>query len=151
MTALWREVPPEASRAIAMTPNSLRRKISKLRIAAPVTESYGKALIAREIWSSKDVWYSSQKEHWMGWLAGYNGPGAYGRKSWSGRTAEFVYNHINCPPMVLWLAEAAGVPKKDILAAKRSALAGARNRGSHCALIRRAIPWQVIEERLQAI
>jgi len=134
-----------------MTPNSLRRKISKLRIAAPVTESYGQALIARGIWSSEDVWYTSQKEHWMRWLSEYNGPGAYGRKTSSGRTAEFVYNHINCPPMVLWLAEAAGVPKKEILDAKRSALSGGRNRGSHCALIRKAIPWSVIEEQLRAI
>jgi hypothetical protein len=136
---------------VAMTPKSLRTKISKLKIAAPVAESYGKALIAREIWSDKDVWYSSQKEHWMGWLSEYDGPGAYGRKSWTGRTAEFVYNHIGCPPMVLWLAEAAGVPKRDLLAAKRSALLGPRNRASHCALIRKAIPWSVIEERLQAI
>src|SRR6202158_4856670 len=134
---------------IAMTPKSLRTRISKLRIAARVMESYAKALNEREIWSDKDVWYSSQKEHWMGWLSEYDGPGAYGRKTWSGRTAEFVYNHIGCPPMVLWLAEAAGVPKKEILAAKRSALSGGRNRGSHCALIRKAIPWSAIEERLR--
>ena len=133
---------------VAMTPKSLRTKISKLRIAAPVTQSYERALIAREIWSGKQVWYSSQKEHWMGWLSEYDGPGAYGRKSWTERTAEFVYNHINCPPMLLWLAEAAGVPKKDLLAAKRSALSGRPHRGSHCALIRKAIPWSAIGERL---
>src|ERR1700730_18668119 len=108
----------------AMTPKSLRTKISKLRIAAPVTQSYGPAVIAREISSNKHVWYSSQKEHWMGWLSEYDGPGAYGRKSWTGRTAEFVYNHINCPPMLLWLAGAVGVPKKNLLAAKRTALSG---------------------------
>jgi hypothetical protein len=135
---------------VAMTPKSLRTKINKLRIAAPVTASYGQALIVREIWSDKEVWYSSQKEHWMGWLSEYDGPGAYGRKSWSGRTAEFVYNHIGCPPMLLWLAEAAGIPKKDLLAAKRSALSGRPNRTSHCALIRKAIPWPAVEDRLRA-
>jgi hypothetical protein len=135
---------------IAMSPKSLRTRIGKLRIAAPVTESYGKALIAREIWSDKEVWYSSQKEHWMGWLSEYDGPGAYGRKNWNGRTAEFAYNHIGNPSMLLWLAEAAGVPKKNLLAAKRSALSGRRNRTSHCALIRKAIPWSVIEEQLRA-
>lgn len=133
---------------VTMTPKSLRIKISKLRIAAPVTQSYEQALIAREIWGNKQVWYSSQKEHWMGWLSEYDGPGAYGRKSSTGRTAEFVYNHINCPPMLLWLAEAAGVPKKDLLAAKRSALSGRLNRGSHCALIRKAIPWSAVEQKL---
>src|SRR5258708_168047 len=145
MTVRWREFPPESSPAIAMTPNSLKRKISKLRITAPVTASYGQALIARGIWSGKEVWYSSQKEHWMGWLSEYRGPEYYGGKNWRGRTGEFVYNHINCPPMVLWLAEASGVPRKDILAAKRSALSGGQNRGSHCALIRKAIPWSAIE------
>jgi len=136
---------------VAMTPKNLRARISKLRVAAPVTEGYGRALVAREIWGDKDVWYSSQKEHWMGWLSEYDGPGFYGRKSWSGRTAEFVYNHINCPPMVLWLAEAARVPKKDLLAAKRSALSGRPNRGSHCAVIRKAIPWSIVEEQLRSV
>jgi hypothetical protein len=133
-----------------MTPKSLRAKINKLQIAAPVTASYGQALIVREIWSDKGVWYSSHKEHWMGWLSEYDGPGAYGRKSWTGRTAEFVYNHIGCPPMLLWLAEAVGVPKKNLLAAKRTALSGGKNRVSHCALIRKTIPWSAIEERLRA-
>ncbi len=89
------------------------------------------------------------KEHWLGWLSEYDGPGAYGRKSWKGRSAEFVYNHIGCPPMLLWLAEAAGVPKTKVLAAKRSALATGGRRATHCAKIRTAIPWSVIEERLR--
>jgi hypothetical protein len=133
-----------------MTPKSLRTKISKLRVAAPVTESYRKAVSALGIWKGKEVWYSSQKEHWMVWLSEYDGPGFYGRKDWAERTAEFVYNHIGNPQMVLWLAEAAGVPKKDLLVAKRSALSGGRNRNSHCALIRKAIPWSAVEERLRA-
>jgi hypothetical protein len=62
----------------------------------------------------------------------------------SGRAAEFVYNHTNCPPMLLWLAEAAGVSKRDVLAAMRIALLARRNRGTHCAVIRRAIPWSII-------
>jgi hypothetical protein len=64
-----------------------------------------------------------------------------------GRTAD---NHIGNPSMLLWLAEAAGIPKKDLLAAKRSALSGRRNRVSHCALIRKAIPWPAVEDRLRA-
>jgi hypothetical protein len=135
---------------VAMTPKSLRKRISKLRVGAPVTESYGKALTARGIWNGNDVWYGSQKEHWMGWLAGYSGPGFYGRKTWSGRTAEFVYNHIGCPPMLLWLGEASGIPKKDLLAARRSALSGRPGRARHCALIRKAIPWSAVEERLRS-
>lgn len=144
-----RLVPPlHLNAMLVMTPKELKKKIGRLRIVAPVTESYSRALEARDIWSSEGVWYESQKEHWLGWLEEYDGPGFYGRKTHGGRTAEFVYNHINCPPMLLWLAEAAGVPKKSLLAAKRSALAGPAKRGSHCGLIRKAIPWAVVEECL---
>lgn len=136
------------SQAIAMTPQSLSRKIKRLRIGAPITAGYECALMARGVWSNEGVWYTTQKEHWLGWLSEYDGPGAYGRKAQSGRTAEFVYNHINCPPMLLWLAEAAEVSKRDVLTAKRSALSARPSRGTHCAVIRRAIPWPMIEERL---
>src|ERR1035437_4601953 len=33
-----------------------------------------------------------------------------GRKNRKISSAEIVYNRINCPPMLLWLAEAAGAP-----------------------------------------
>lgn len=131
-----------------MTPKALRRKIRKLPNEAQITAAYERVLIARGIWSSEGVWYTSQQEHWLGWLSEYDGPGAYRRKRWLGRSAEFVYNHIGCPPMLLWLAEAAGVSRREVLATKRSALAARRNRATHCAVIRKAIPWPAIEERL---
>jgi hypothetical protein len=131
-----------------MTPKALSRKIAQLRIKAPITASYERALVARGIWSSEGVWYTTQKEHWIGWLSQYDSPGAYNRKTLSGRSAEFVYNHINCPPMLLWLAEAAGVLRREVLAAKRSALAARKSRGTHCAVIRKVIPWSMIEGRL---
>ena len=133
----------------AMTPKLLLRKIKTLPVKAPITASYGRALIARGVWDDKRVWYTSQKEHWLGWLSEYDGPGAYDRKNWTGRSAQFVYNHIGCPPMLLWLAEAAGVSRTKVLAAKRSALSSRGNRAKHCATIRAAIPWPVIAERLQ--
>ena len=55
------------------------------------------------------VWYRTQKEHWLGWLEGYDGPGAYGRTQ-ANRDAKFAYNHIVEPKMLLWLVDAAGVP-----------------------------------------
>jgi hypothetical protein len=133
----------------AMTPRLLLRKIKELRVRAPITVSYSRALVARGVWSDEGVWYTSQKEHWLGWLSEYDGPGAYGRKSWAGRSAQFVYNHIGCPPMPLWLAEAAGVSRTKVLAAKRSSLSARGNRATHCAMIRAVIPWPVIEERLR--
>ena len=131
-----------------MTPSALARKIRRLPVRAPITASYERALMADGVWSNEGVWYTTQKKHWLGWLSEYDGPGAYGRKTRSGRSAEFVYNHVNCPPMLLWLAEAAGLPKRDVLLAKHSALSIRRNRGTHCATIRRSIPWAMIEARL---
>lgn len=54
----------------------------------------------------RSVWYESQKEHWVGWLYHCNSPGAYGRKITSGRDARFVYNHVVCPGLLAYLAEA---------------------------------------------
>jgi hypothetical protein len=131
-----------------MTPKGLARKIGKLRVTAPIIASYERALIARGIWDNHGVWYTSQQEHWIGWLSQYEGPGAYNRKSWKGRSAEFAYNHVRCPPMLLWLAEMAGVSKKNVLAARRSALKAPRNLGSQCAALREAIPWALVESSL---
>ncbi len=56
-------------------------------------------------------WYGSQKEHWIGWLEEYNGAGYYNRKD-NNRDAKYIFNHINCPPMLLWLCEVSGVEEK---------------------------------------
>jgi hypothetical protein len=77
----------------------------------------------------------------------YDGPGFYGRAS-AKRSAAFVYNHINCPPMLIWLAEAAGVPETKLATAIEDALNGAKPWPSQCASIRRVIPWQDIEEAI---
>ena len=54
--------------------------------------------------------YGSQKEHWLGWLREYNGPGAYGRQTGKTRDAQFAFNHGQCAPMLFWLAEALEMP-----------------------------------------
>lgn len=105
-------------------PNELARLIKSLKPHLPLTDRFERALERRGRWSRQDAWYASQKEHWLGWLSEYDGPGAFDRKAFGGRTAAFAYNHIVCAPMLLWLAEASGVPEDDIEAAHRAALAG---------------------------
>lgn len=85
-------------------------RLVELKIPVPLTEKYEKTHRKRRQ-LQKEVWYTSQGEHWQGWLYGYKGPGAYNRKNHH-RTAEFVYNHIMCPPMFIWLAETAGIDQK---------------------------------------
>ncbi len=106
-----------------MTPKQLAGKIKKFRPYPPITDSFEGALRKRERWGTKPVWYVSQKQHWLGWLSEYDSPGYYGRKN-RGQSAGFAYNHIMCPPMLLWLAEASGVAKKKVIEANKAALQG---------------------------
>jgi hypothetical protein len=86
--------------------------------------------------------------HWLDWLSEYDGPGAYGRKTPVIRSAEFAYNHVVCPPIVLWLGEASGVKTSLIMQAKKSALGASRKLQGKCAAIRRIVPWSMIKESL---
>jgi hypothetical protein len=80
----WRKKP--------MTPKRLSSKIRKLNEKGSVTADFERALTKRGVWNRNKVWYSTQKEHWLGWLKEYDGPGYYGRKK-RHRSAEFAYNH----------------------------------------------------------
>lgn len=133
---------------MAMSPRELRRKIQKLKAQPPITKAFERALDRQGTWSEKGVWYKSQKEHWLGWLSEYDGPGYYGRDTKRRRSAEFAYNHIVCPPMVLWLGEAAGVPRPFVMKAKRLALAARRSLPSKSSAIRGVVPWAMIESKL---
>jgi len=42
-------------------------------------------------------WYKTQKEHWIGWLGGYDGPGTYKRKPVINYSAQFMYMHHASP------------------------------------------------------
>ena len=85
-------------------------------------------------------WYTTQKEHWLGWLMEYGGPGAYGRKGGKNRDAKFAYNHIVNYEMLLWLIGAAGVPR-NLVKAARSACAKAEGLSAKSVAIRRHVPW----------
>lgn len=93
-------------------------------------------------------WYTTQKEHWLGWLSEYGGPGAYGRTGpVTKRNARFAYNHIVEVKMLLWLIKAAGVPaarvrKAQLAAARASSLSG------KSAAVRRYVPWEHVQMAL---
>lgn len=93
------------------------------------------------------TWYESQKEHWVGWLFHYNSPGAYSRKVTNGRDARFVYNHVACPGLLTYLADAAGVSRSLVREAKRIA-AGAGTENRRAGAIRRLIPWELVQSAL---
>ena len=127
-----------------MTPQSFRRRIKLLNAGGRLTGELERAIFAN---AKRKPWYRTQKEHWLGWLAEYGGPGYYGRTN-SNRRAEIVYNHINCAPMVFWLAEASHVQRSLLLVAKRSALRAGPSYPRQTAAIRRLIPWAVLAAAL---
>jgi hypothetical protein len=115
---------------------ALLRRIRMLPDRASICDSY---------WPTDEL-YKPNKQHWIGWLSEYAGPGYYGRKN-SDRSAKFIYNHINSPPMLLWLNESARVSKELVRAACR-VQAATQNGTSACSLIRRVLPWELVEGSL---
>ena len=92
-------------------------------------------------------WYLTQKEHWIGWLGEYGGPGAYGRQTGVERDAEYAYNHVVQPELLLYLAKASGVDSQLVAAAnlafeKRTSLMQAAG------AIRAIIPWRTVAAAL---
>jgi hypothetical protein len=89
--------------------------------------------------------WDSQKDHLLGWMSGYDGPGAYRRKQ-PGQDARFLYNHLRCAPALLFLAEALGEEKGTLHAAMNAVLAAPKNPSSQCAAFRLIVPWSRIED-----
>jgi hypothetical protein len=130
-----------------MTRLELARRIKKYSERAPITRSFEIELTARGLWDPEreKKKYPSQKMHWLGWLSEYGGAGAFNRKNRGVRSAEIVYNRIVCPPMVLWLTETAGVPKRQVKLAMQSALFVAPSFARQCAAMRKIISWSTLE------
>ncbi len=98
----------------------------------------------------ESVWYESQKEHWIGWLLDYRSPGAYGRKVVSGRDAKFVYNHVVCPDLLLFLAKGSGVSERLVRAAREAARVAGPTEMAQSGAIRKHIPWGVVLTALKS-
>lgn len=60
--------------------------------------------------------------------------------------ARAAYNHLQCAPALLWLAEALGEDPAVINRAIDAVGAVARNGASQCGAVRREVPWGRIEQ-----
>jgi hypothetical protein len=129
-----------------MRPSELREIIQELDAGGPIYKAL-EAELAKDVGPSR-AWYTSQKQHLLGWLSEYDGPGAYGRANWANRSAEFVYNHFQCVPALVWLAEALGVPSETLIAACDEVKKSRARAATQCGTFRRAVPWAIIEERV---
>jgi hypothetical protein len=138
-----------------MNPEQLLKKIKKLETKATVTNKFVAELASIGMWNyekeaKKTYGGTDQKRHWVGWLSEYSGPGYYNRNDTGVSMAKRVYNRINCPPMLIWLAEASGIQSKQIKKATKAALEIKNSFPSQCSAIRRVIPWEDIEARLKS-
>lgn len=91
--------------------------------------------------------YKTQKEHWLGWLGEYHGPGYYGRQDSTPRNARLAYNRIVCVEMLVYLAWAAGIsPYRRAKA--RAAMRSKESDQAKSGAVRKVIPWEIIEAAL---
>lgn len=93
------------------------------------------------------IWYKTQKEHWLGWLNEYRGPGAYGRKGGVNREAKFAYNHAVNYLMFIWIIEAAGVDPKLVKQTK-AIVNTKKSLQANSAAIRKIVPWEVLAKAI---
>ena len=85
------------------------------------------------------------KETWIEWLSPY-ADGSNRRKN-PDRTAQFVFNKLNSPSMIIWLAEASGVNDRHL---QRALQIAGRNGPKEmlAAAIRRILPWKLVSDNL---
>jgi len=116
---------------------SFARLLVTLPEHLPISDAYEAAHL------TGDHWWSSQREHMVAWFSQLAGPGAYDRKS-RGLDAKHGYNHLQCAPALLWIAEALG-EDEDMLKVAAADAASSGRVASQCAAIRKVVPWERIE------
>lgn len=94
--------------------------------------------------------YTTQRDHWLGWLNPQAGTGSYPRAEREGRDARDVYNRIVEPKMLIWLAMAAGVDP-DLVNAAKQAANEVPKLATKSAAIRKRIPWSCVAQKLAIV
>lgn len=130
-----------------MNARELQMIIARLPAPQPITDAFeGRG---EGVHLAKGAWYSSQKQHLMGWLGEYGGSGAYDRKN-PGKDARHFYTHFQCSPGLLWLAEALG-EDQETLERGVEAIRGAGKKGAaQCGAFRAVVPWERIAALIAA-
>ena len=91
----------------------------------------------------------SIKQGMIDWLKEYDSPGYYKREAYGGKSAKFMYNHLQSPAALIFLAEAAGVEMEKVRVAFEKAIdPGCKTKASQCGVIRKIIPWALVERAI---
>lgn len=84
--------------------------------------------------------YDSHKDHWIGWLREYEGPGYYGRK-YTDRDARFIYEHVQNVGMIVWINEAVGIERGHCMQARLRSIETGGRVASQTAAARKVLSW----------
>jgi hypothetical protein len=123
-----------------MDPLTLRDVLARLPARQPLTD----ALLGEGYREGK----RSERDHVLGWLAEYQGPGYYGRQGLD-RTARQFYQGFQDAFGLLWVAEALGV-EEAVLSRGVAAIRATPGRpASRAAAFRRVCPWELVEARVR--
>jgi hypothetical protein len=85
----------------------------------------------------------SYKTGWLHWLANYEDPS----RATPDRSAEFIYNALNVPEWIVWLAAASGADRQLVQTAA-SAIDRQQFRQTQAAAVRRILPWSLMAKQL---
>lgn len=123
-----------------------REVLATLPAHLPLSDAFEKDFPQRQ-----GVWWSSQREHMLGWLQHQQsmGDGKFTRKA-PNTSARLTYVRLNSGPAIVWIAEALGVDTETV----KSAAAAAKtepNPRKHCGLLRKYLPWPLISERARGL
>jgi len=88
-----------------------------------------------------------EKKQWIHWLSEYDEPSYYNRLAGMNRSAEWAYNHLANPEMLLWLIEAAGI-KKELVELAKSDCKQITNPNRQSGVIRKHVSWAMLERAL---
>ena len=86
----------------------------------------------------------SYKTAWLHWLSNYKDPS----RPTPDRSAEFIYNALNVPEWILWLAAASGIDTQLVQTATHS-IDRRQFRQAQAAAVRRILPWALIAKHLE--
>lgn len=85
----------------------------------------------------------SYKKDWLGWLSNYYDPS----RATPDRSAKFIFNALNAPEWIIWLAVATGVDH-DLIDKAALAIDRKQFRPTQAAAVRDILPWELVAEHL---
>jgi hypothetical protein len=87
----------------------------------------------------------SYKKNWLNWLAKYEDVS----RSIPDREAKFIYNALNLPEWIIWLAAESGIAHQVIDRACAVGRGPLEFRQSQAAAVRDILPWELVAEYLE--